>query len=311
MEQVFVGIDVSKRQLDVHVRPSGEAFSVARTSDGIEDLIARLCGGAGPQLVVMEATGGFETVVAAALAAAKLPLAVVNPRRIRHFAEALGLLAKTDRLDATVIAHFAEAVRPHAQAVPEPAAQRLGELVARRRQIVGMMTAERNRRGQTTNGRIQRMIDRMLAMLQDQLSEIEKEISDEVRASPAWVARDTLLESVPGVGPKIACTLIAELPELGALTRRQIGALVGVVPYNNDSGRKQGRRNTKGGRPAVRGALFMAVMVSIRRDLPLAAFYRRLRAAGKAGKVAVVAVMRKLLTQLNAIVRDNAQWRAA
>jgi transposase len=307
---MFVGIDVAKDRLDVHLRPDGEVFTVARDGEGIEALAARLSA-LKPVLVVLEATGGFETVVAAALAAAGLPLAVVNPRQIRDFARATGRLAKTDPLDAAVIAHFAEALRPQARPVASAEAQALGELVARRRQLIGMMTAERNRRRQLTTKRLIKGIDRILAVLQAQLTELEHDIGDAVRGTPAWREKEDLLVSVPGIGQKIARTLIAELPELGSLDRHQVAALVGVAPFNRDSGKWRGRRSIAGGRAVVRSALYMSVLVSIRRKLPLAALYNRLRAAGKPAKVAIVACMRKLATILNAILRDKTPWQTA
>jgi transposase len=307
---MFVGIDVAKDRLDVHLRPDGEVFTVARDGAGIEALAARLSA-LKPVLVVLEATGGFETVVAAGLAAAGLPLAVVNPRQIRDFARATGRLAKTDPLDAAVIAHFAEAVRPQARPVASAEAHALGELVARRRQLIGMMTAERNRRRQLTTKRLIKGIDCILAALQAQLTELEHDIDDAVRGTPAWREKEDLLVTAPGVGHKIARTLIAELPELGSLSRHQVAALVGVAPFNRDSGKWRGRRSIAGGRAVVRSALYMSVLVSIRRKLPLAALYHRLRAAGKPAKVAIVACMRKLATILNAILRDKTPWQTA
>lgn len=307
---MFVGIDVAKDRLDVHLRPDGTIFTVARDGEGIEKLTQQLAE-LQPALIVLEATGGFETVVAAALTAAGLPLAVVNPRQIRDFARATGKLAKTDPLDAAVIAHFAEAVRPPVRPVADAQARELGELVARRRQLIEMMTAERNRRRQLTSKRLIKGIDRILTALQTQLSELEQDINDAVRGTPAWREKEDLLLSVPAVGPKIARTLIAELPELGSLGRRQIAALVGVAPFNRDSGKWRGRRSIAGGRAVVRSALYMSILVSIRRKLPLAAVYDRLRAAGKPPKVAIVACMRKLATILNAILRDKTPWKTA
>jgi transposase len=307
---MFVGIDVSKDRLDVHLRPSGDAFAVARDGEGVEALATRLLE-LGPELVVLEATGGFETVVAAGLAAAALPLAVVNPRQIRDFARAIGRLAKTDPLDAAVIAHFAEAVRPQPRPVPDEAARALGELVARRRQIIEMMVAERNRRRQMSQRKAIRSVERVLATLQAQLCEIESQIDDAIRGTPAWHAKEDLLTSVPGIGATIARTLIAELPELGALDRRRIAALAGLAPFNRDSGRLRGRRAIAGGRRPVRSALFMAVLVSIRRKLPIAETYHRLTANGKPPKVAIVACMRRLLGILNAIMRDQKPWQNA
>jgi transposase len=307
---MFVGIDVSKARLDVHVRPGGETFAVNRDSEGIEALIARVSA-LDPSLVVLEATGGFETVVAAGLGAAGLPLAVVNPRQIRDFARATGRLAKTDPIDAAVIAHFAEAVRPEARPITSAEARSLGELVARRRQLLEMMTAERNRRRQLINPRLIKGVDRVLATLQAQLTELEGDIDVTVRGTPAWREKEDLLTSVPGIGPKIARTMIAELPELGTLSRQQVASLVGVAPFNRDSGKWRGRRSIAGGRATVRSALYMSVLVAIRRDLPLALTYRRLRVAGKPAKVAIVACMRKLITILNAILRDNQPWQTA
>lgn len=305
---MFVGIDVSKDRLDVHVRPGSEVFAVARDSDGLEELVVRLQALA-PQLIVVEATGGFETVVASAIGAAGLPLAVVNPRQIRAFAAACGQLAKTDRLDAQVIAHFAEAVRPEVRAIPDEAARALGELVTRRRQIVGMMVAERNRRRQLTQPRLLKTVERVLATLQEQLSAIERDIDEAIRGTPAWREKEQLLTSAPAIGPKIARVLIADLPELGKLTRRKIAALAGTAPISRDSGKWRGQRSIAGGRPSIRAALYMAVLVSIRRKLPLAQTYLRLRAAGKPAKVAIVAAMRKLLVILNAMLRDKTAWR--
>ena len=310
--RMFVGIDVSKTRLDVHVRPNGEAFAVDRDGDGIEQLIARLQA-LNPELIVLEATGGFETVVAAGLGAAGLPLAVVNPRQIRDFARATGRLAKTDPLDAAVIAHFAEAVRPEVRPIAseEARATGWGEFVARRRQLLEMMTAERNRRRQLTSQRLIKSVDRVLTTLQAQLTELEGDIDIAIRGTPAWREKEDLLTSVPGIGPKIARTMIAELPELGALTRQQIAALAGVAPFNRDSGTRRGRRTIAGGRAPVRGALYMSILIAIRRDLPLAVTYRRLRNAGKPAKVAIVACMRKLITILNAILRDKQPWQIA
>jgi transposase len=306
----FVGIDVAKDRLDIHVRPGGESFAVARDGDALAVLVKRLQTLA-PALIAIEATGGYETVVASALAAAQLPLAVVNPRQIRDFARATGNLAKTDRLDAAAIAHFAEAIRPPARPIADAQAQALGELVARRRQVIEMMVAERNRRRMASQRRVIRAIERHLALLQAELSELEGDIDDAIRNSPAWQADADLLQSVPGVGPATLRTLIAELPELGHLTRRKIAALVGVAPINRDSGMLRGRRSIAGGRPAVRTALYMAALVASRKNPIIAAHYQKLRAAGKTGKQALTACMRKLIVTLNAILRDRKPWQSA
>ena len=310
MERMFVGIDVAKDRLDVHVRPSGEAFSVARDGKGLDELVARLRK-LDVALIVLEATGGFETTVAGALCAAGLPLAVVNPRQIRDFARATGRLAKTDALDAAAIAHFAEAVRPDARPVPDAQAQALGELVTRRRQIVEMMTAERNRRGRLANRRMIKSVDRLLKALQRELSDLEADLDDTVRGTPAWRETEDLLKSVPGIGDIVARTLIADLPELGTLDRKKIAALVGVAPFNRDSGTLRGKRTVWGGRANVRAALYMAALVASRHNPILRRFYQRLLEAGKPKKLALTAVMRKLLTILNAIVRDQTPWQPA
>ena len=309
MEQVFVGIDVAKDRLDVHTRP-GDAFTVTRDGEGIESLVQRLRA-LSPALIVLEATGGFEMVVAGALVGAQLPLAIVNPRQIRDFARAIGRLAKTDALDAEVIALFAERVRPEPRPLPDDDARYLSELVARRRQIVEMMTMERNRRRTLTGKRFLKSIDRLLAALQKELSDLEADLDDTIRGTPAWREAEDLLTSVPGVGDKLARTLIADLPELGHLSRRQIAALVGVAPINRDSGTMRGRRTTWAGRAKVRTTLYMAALVASRHNKTLKSFYQRLLQAGKARKLALVAVMRKLLTILNAMIRDQTPWQNA
>jgi len=310
MEQIYVGIDVAKNRLDVHVRPSGEAFAVTRDGKGLADLVERLQA-LSPVLIVMEATGGFETVVAGALGGAQLPLAVVNPRQIRDFARAIGRLAKTDALDAEVIALFAERVPIAPRPLPEAEARYLSELVARRRQLIEMITMEGNRRRILTNRRLLRSVDRLLATLQEELTALDDDLDDTIRGTPAWRETEDLLTSVPGVGDKLARTLIADLPELGTLSRRQIAALVGVAPLNRDSGTMRGRRTTWAGRAKVRAALYMAALVASRHNTLLRAFYQRLLRAGKAKKLALTAVMRKLLTILNAMMRDRRPWQSA
>ena len=306
----FVGIDVAKDRLDVHLRPCGESFAVARDGEALAALVERLRALA-PALVVMEATGGYETVVASALGAAHLPLAVVNPRQIRAFARATGKLAKTDRLDAAAIAHFAEAIRPPVRPIADAEAQALGELVARRRQVIEMIVAETNRRRRASQRRVITAIERHLAVLQAELSELDGDIDGAIRESPAWQADADLLISVPGVGKATLRTLIAELPELGHLTRRKIAALVGLAPINRDSGTLRGRRAIAGGRSAVRAALFMPAMVASKTNPVIAPYYDKLRAAGKTAKQALTACMRKLLVILNAILRDRKPWQPA
>ncbi len=309
MEQ-FVGIDVSKDRLDVHVRPHNEAFSVARDAEGIEALSKRLAA-LSPASVVLEATGGFEQVVAASLASAGLPVVVMNPRQIRDFARSLNRLAKTDRIDAEIIALFGEKVQPPIRALPDEQARMLDELVTRRRQVIEMIVAEGNRLRQAHSKRLQKRIERHHKLLQAELTEIDKDLDDSIRGTPIWRQNDELLQSVPGVGPIVARTLIAELPELGSLDRRKIAALAGVAPFNRDSGTWRGRRMIGGGRSGVRAVLYMAALVASRRNKAISAFYLRLRAAGKPAKVALVACMRKLLTILNAIIREQNPWQNA
>lgn len=304
----FVGIDVSKRRLDVHVLPSGEAFSLDRGAAGLQQLVERLRPYA-PSLIVLEATGGLEVVVCASLAAGGLPVVAVNPAQVRAFARAIGRLAKTDQLDAEVIALFAERVRPALRPLPDAMTQQLGELVARRRQIVGMVTAESNRLQQAAGNRLQTRLRAHLAWLQRELTAIEAELDAAIRDSALWHAQAELLTSVPGVGPATARCMIAELPELGTLDRRRIAALVGVAPINRDSGRYAGARRIGGGRATLRASLYMAALVGVRRNPVLAAFYARLIAAGKRPKVALVACMHKLLGILNAIIRSNQPWQ--
>jgi len=310
MDATYVGIDVSKDRLDVHVRPNGETFVVSRDGRGLEELVERL-GKLAPALVAVEATGGFETVVAAAIAGAGLPLAVVNPAQIRHFAQAVGKRAKTDPLDAAVIAHFAEAVRPAPRALPDEAARLLGELVGRRRQIIDMIVAERQREKRATNVRVRKSLARHITMLEKELREIDADIDTLVRGSPVWRAKEGLLASVPGIGKTIARTLIAELPELGILGRRQIASLAGLAPYTRQSGRWRGRSMIAGGRSNVRSMAFLAALVATRHNPPLKDFYQSLLRAGKPKMLALIAVARKLLTILNAILRDNRPWQNA
>lgn len=308
--EVFVGVDVSKDRLDVHVLPSGEAFAVPRDSEGIEALAERLKG-LGSTLVAMEATGGFETILAAGLASAGLPLVVINPRRIRSFAQALGLKAKTDPLDAAAIARFAQTIRPEPRPLQDEQTRALGELVARRRQLVEMMTAERNRLRMIVQPRLRRGVDRVLAMLQQELSALEHDLDQTIRGTPVWCETEALLTSVPGVGDKTARSLIAELPELGKLDRRSIAALAGLAPFNRDSGRFKGQRRIGGGRAPVRTALYMAALVAKRHNPVMKVFADRLSAAGKPPKLVIIAVARKLLTVLNSIVRTKTPWQIA
>jgi len=306
----FVGIDVSKDRLDVHVCPSGQAFTAVRDGDGLEQLVNDLRKLA-PALIVLEATGGFEIAVAAALASAGFPLAVVNPRQIRDFARATGRLAKTDALDAQVIALFAERIRPEPRPVADADRRTLAELIARRRQVVEMIGMETNRLHQARNAAVQRMLGTTLKVLRAQLAELDHDLDDTIRRSPVWRAAEELLTSVPGVGGVTAHTLIADLPELGQLDRRRIAALVGVAPINRDSGQMRGKRTIAGGRADVRNALYMATLAAIRWNPVISKHYKSLVERGRPKKVALVACMRRLLGILNAIMRTKTPWKCA
>ena len=306
----FAGIDISKDSLDVHVIPDGLSFSVSRDDKGLEELAARLEPLA-PQLVAMEATGGFETMVAAALNARGLPGVVVNPAQVRHFAQALGKRAKTDPIDAAVIAAFAEAVRPKLRALPDADTTALSELMARRRQLTEMLKAERARAARAASKRARQSIRRVIATLAAELESLDIDIDKAIRASAAWQVRTDLLQSVPGVGPTTARTLLAELPEIGSLSRREIASLAGLAPWTRQSGRWRGKSMIGGGRATVRTSLFMAALVASRYNPVLKAFRDKLVQTGKPKIVAIIAVARKLLTILNAIVRDHKKWQNA
>jgi transposase len=309
-EQITVGIDVSKDRLDVHVRPTSEAFVVPRDGIGLATLCDRLKARS-PALVALEATGGYETVVAAALAGAGLPVVVVNPAQVRSFARALGKRAKTDPIDAAVIAHFAEATAPEVRPLADEATQMLADLVARRRQIVEMMGSERQRLRRMTLPRVRRSIERLIRALEKELADLDRDIDDAVRGSPAWREAEDLLSSVPGVGPIVSRSLLAELPELGLLDRKKIAALAGLAPFTRQSGTWKGRSFIGGGRTTVRTVLFMAALVATRHNPVLKAFYQRLLQAGKPKMLALLAVARRLLVILNAIMRDRCPWQNA
>jgi len=306
----FVGIDVSKDHLDVHVRPTGDSFRVRYDDAGLVTLVEHLRPLV-PAVLVLEATGGYEVTVVATLARAALPVAVVNPRQIRAFARATGQLAKTDTLDARILALFAEAVRPAARPVPNEQADALGELIARRRQLVDMLGAEHNRRRLLRDRRLQRHLDAHIAWLEEALRRLDQDLTTLIRSTPVWRETDDLLRSVPGIGPVTAGTLIADLPELGRLDRRRIAALAGLAPIARDSGAFRGRRMIMGGRPHIRRVLYMATLTAIKHNPAIRAFHRRLVTAGRPGKVALTAAMRKLLTILNAMLRDRRPWHSA
>ena len=305
---VVVGIDVSKARLDVACSDRADAWSEDNTAAGVGALVPRLQA-LRPTLVVLEATGGYERAAVAALAAAGLPVVVANPRQIRAFARAVGQLAKTDQLDAAMLARFGAQVRPSPRALPDAQAQALDALLTRRRQLIEMLTAEKNRLAAAVPA-VRRGITQHIRWLERQLDDVDGELGALIEASPLWRAQDDLLQSVPGVGPVLSRTLLGELPELGRLTHKQIAALVGVAPMARDSGTWRGRRGVTGGRAPVRTALYMAAVTAAHHNPTIRVFYRRLRAAGKPAKVALTACMRKLLTILNAMMRAGSYWRA-
>lgn len=309
---MLIGIDVAKAELVVGSRPDGQRWTVANDERGVRSLIERLREDP-PELIVLEATGGYELLCVGALAAAGLPVVVVNPRQVRDFARATGQLAKTDHIDASILALFAERVRPEVRPLPDGEAQELDAMLARRRQLLEMLQAERNRLGQVF-GRGKRPVKKSLkthiAFLERELRITDTDLSDMIRRSPAWRERDDLLQSVPGIGRVVSLTLLADLPELGRLSRREIAKLVGVAPLSRDSGSFRGRRFVQGGRATVRAMLYMGALVATKRNVVIRAFYQRLLDAGKPKKLALVACMRKLLTILNTMVRTGQPWSA-
>jgi transposase len=303
---IFVGIDVSKARLDVAVCPSGQSESVTNDEAGIKTLVKRL-GEIQPALIVLEATGGVERQLTRALVNAELPVVVINPRQVRDFAKATGQLAKTDSIDALVLARFAEAVRPALRPLPDEVTLELRALIARRRQLTEMIVAERNRLGGASKT-VRKRIDAHVRWLEAELQRADGDLDQSIRQSPIWQEKEDLLRSIPGIGPVISRTLLAELPELGGLNRKQIASLVGIAPLNRDSGTLRGRRAIWGGRATVRAALYMAALVASRRNSVISVFYKRLRTAGKAPKVALVACMRKLLTIINSMITHKTRW---
>jgi transposase len=306
----FIGIDVSKATLDVAVHGSGARLQAQNDEQGLKELGAQLLALA-PELVVMEASGGYERLCAVSLAQAGLPVAVVNARQVRAFAVATGVLAKTDAVDARVLAHFAAAVRPTARPLPDEQRAALDEIMGRRRQLVGMLVMEKNRLAQARNPGVRRDIKSLIAVLEKRIGGCDGELQRQIQASPVWRAQEDLLRSFNGIGPVNARTLLVELPELGTLDRKQIAALVGLAPIARDSGQHRGRRSIAGGRGQVRSSLYMATVAAIRANAVIRAFYQRLREAGKPAKVAIVACMRKILTILNAMVRTQTRWQEA
>ena len=306
----FVGIDVAKRQLDIAERPGGERWAMGNEGAGIAALLERLSGAGPIALIVLEATGGYEIPVVAALTAVGLPVVVVNARQVRDFARAVGKLAKTDAIDAAILAQFAEAVRPERRALPDELTQTLQSWLARRRQLLEMLLAEEQRLAIAVRG-LRAPIQQHVEWLRRQMRDIDTELQGLIRQSPVWREQENLLRTVPGVGPVLATTLLADLPELGRLNRKQIAALVGVAPLNWDSGQQRGARHIWGGRAPVRTALYMATVSAVRCNAVIRAFFERLCAAGKPKKVAITACMRKLLTILNAMMHSRTGWLPA
>ena len=306
---IFVGIDVSKATLDVAVLPTREAWQAANDPTGIDDLVERIAA-LSPTLVALEATGRYEAPCAAALASAGVPVAVVNPRQVRDFAKSTGRLAKTDALDAGVLALFAERVRPEPRPLPDAESEAFAAILARRRQLITMLVSEKNR-AHVAAPSVQKSIAKHVRWLERELSGVDADLASAIRESVVWRAKDDLLRGVPGVGRVLATTLLADLPELGRLSRREIAALVGVAPLNRDSGAFRGQRSVWGGRSTVRTALYMGALAAVRSNPPIKAFYERLVASGKPKKVALVACMRKLLVTCNAVVRNGQKWEAS
>ena len=304
---MFVGIDVSKKRLDLAVQPSEEKWSAGNDEVGIAACVSRL-GELKPSLIVVEATGGLEMALAGALSVAGLPVVIVNPRQVKAFAKALNRFAKTDALDAQLLAQFAEAVKPEPRPLPDEASQQLSDLLTRRKQLVEMRIAEKNRLAAAATKIVKQRITNHLHFLKVELEELDKDLDQRIKESPLWRDKDELLQSVPGVGPAVSRTLLGELPELGTLSGKQIASLVGVAPFNRDSGKTRGVRQIGGGRKRVRSVLYMAAVTAAKHNPVLRRFYLSLRGAGKPAKLALVACLRKLLVILNAMVRDDRAW---
>ncbi len=308
MNKVFIGIDIAKDTLDFHVKPTGECWTSKNSVKDISEAVKHMTS-LKPSCIVLEATGGYEILLAVALTAAELPLAIVNPRQVRNFAKALGILAKTDAIDAEVLALFADKVEPECRPMPSEETRALKELVSRRRQIVEMRTMEKNRQRLTQSKQVKKSIETVIETLNQEIKDIDSEIKKRIKASPVWQAKDELLKSVPGIGDKTAAMLVASLQELGDLNRREIVSLVGLAPINRDSGKFKGRRMILGGRSSVRSELYMPTLAAIRFNPLIKKFYDRLISAGKPPKVAITACMRKLLTILNAVMRESRPWQ--
>jgi len=308
--EITVGIDVSKKRLDVYVHPAGMVLSLGNDEAGLASLVVQLSG-LRPDCIGMEATGGYEKLAAASLTEAGLPVVVLNPAQVRHYAKAVGTRSKTDSIDARLIAQFVAATEPELRALPDDQSAVLAELMARRRQLVGMLVAEKNRQGRLPPGKVRLSVARIIAALNEELARLDSDLGGIIEHSPVWRDKQDLLASVPGIGDRIARALLADLPELGRLDRRAIAALAGLAPFTRQSGQWRGKSFIAGGRAAPRSALFIGAMVAARHNGTLKAFYSRLIAAGKPRRLALVATARKLLTILNAIIRDQKPWQNA
>lgn len=304
----FIGIDVSKQQLEVAAHQSDHQFRCANKVSAFGALVAELISWR-PALIVLEATGGLETRVVSTLQGAGLPVVVVNPRQVRDFAKALGQLAKTDRLDARVLAHFAAAIKPPLRPLKAKEQQELDALTGRRRQLVEILADEKNRRAATTSDTVREQIKEHIDWLEERIAELDQQIKALLQTSPGWQVKDQILQSVPGIGPVASFSMIADLPELGTLNRQQISKLVGVAPLNRDSGQQRGSRHIYGGRAQLRRVLYMAALTAARHNARVKAFYQKLRANHKPFKVAITACMRKLLAIINVMIRDNTCWK--
>jgi len=304
---IYVGVDVSENTLDVHILPNGKKLSVKNNDEGHQKLVKHL-NNVHPDIIIMEGTGGLEKLAAAHLVQARLPVAIVNPRQARDFAKAMGILAKTDNIDARTLAHFAEAMKPEQRIVPDEDLIVLDEMISRRRQLTKMRISETNRLRRAYSTTVKTSIESVIDLIEAQLNDLNKQIDTFIKSSPAWRAKDNLLQSVKGIGPNVASVIIAGLPELGILNRRQIASLVGLAPFNDDSGKRFGLRSVKGGRLHVRNALYMSTIVAIRWNPAIREHYNHLKNNGKKNKVAIVACMRKLLITINAMVKSNSLW---
>lgn len=304
--EFFVGVDVSKAELEVGVIPESKTWKVSNDGPGIQRLIDNLVK-LSPSVIVIEATGGYETLVASSLATVQLPVVVINPRHIRSFAKAIGILAKTDRIDCLVLARYGKSINPEQRSLKDRQAQELKALLGRRKQLVEMLTMEKNRVDKATNGVLED-IHAHIFWLESRLQDVDKDLHNSIKNSPVWREKDKIIRSVPGAGPVLSVTLISELPELGILNRRQIAALVGVAPFNCDSGKRKGYRRVWGGRALIRSILYMASLSAVRCNPAIKAFYERLKSLGKKPKVCLTACMRKLLTMINSMVRNSNLW---